>query len=76
MSGQVPEGSGEQGTMEETGCEIICDAPTTLAVKELMMMMIFHYIVSIEISVLLCVESRYPMHIHQLWNLSIHRTIL
>ena len=23
---QVPEGSGEQGTMEETGCEINCDA--------------------------------------------------
>ena len=30
---QVPEGSGEQGKMEETGCEIICDAPTILAVK-------------------------------------------
>ena len=30
---QVPEGCGEQGTMEETGCEIICGAPTTLAVK-------------------------------------------
>ena len=36
---QVPEGSGEQGKMEKTGCEI-CDAPTTLAVKGLMMMMI------------------------------------
>ena len=30
---QVPEGSWEQGKMDETGCEIICDAPTTLAVK-------------------------------------------
>ena len=30
---QVLEGSGEQGKMEETGCEIICGAPTTLAVK-------------------------------------------
>ena len=30
---QVPEGSGEQRKMEETGCEIICGAPTTLAVK-------------------------------------------
>ena len=30
---QVPEGSGEQGKMEGTGCEIICDAPATLAVK-------------------------------------------
>ena len=29
----VPEGSGEQGKMVETGCEIICGAPTTLAVK-------------------------------------------
>ena len=30
---QVPEGSEEQGNMEETGCKIICGAPTTLAVK-------------------------------------------
>ena len=30
---QVPDGSGEQGKMEETGCEIICGAPTTLVVK-------------------------------------------
>ena len=30
---QVPEGSGEQGKMEETGCEIICGAPTTLTIK-------------------------------------------
>ena len=36
---QVKEGSGEQGKMEETGREIICGAPTTLAVKGLMMMM-------------------------------------
>ena len=35
---QVPEGRGEQGKMEKTGCKIICGAPTTLAVKELMMM--------------------------------------
>ena len=27
------EGSGEQGKMEETGCEVICGAPTALAVK-------------------------------------------
>ena len=31
---QVPEGSGEQRKIEETGCEIICGAPTTLAVKD------------------------------------------
>ena len=37
---QVPEGSGELGKMEKTGCKIICGAPTTLAVKGLMMMMI------------------------------------
>ena len=30
---QVLEGSGEQGKMEENGCEIICGAPTTPAVK-------------------------------------------
>ena len=36
---QVPEGSGEQGKMEKTGCKIICGAPTTHAVKGLMMMM-------------------------------------
>ena len=37
---QVTESSGEQGKMEENVCEIICGAPTTLAVKGLMMMMI------------------------------------
>ena len=36
---QVPEGSGEQGKMEEAGCKIICGAPATLAVKGLMMIM-------------------------------------
>ena len=30
---QVLEGSGEQGRMEETGCEIICGAPTIPEVK-------------------------------------------
>ena len=30
---QVPEGRGEQRKMEETDCEIICGAPTTLEVK-------------------------------------------
>ena len=30
---QVPEGSGEQGRMKETGCEIICGAPATFTVK-------------------------------------------
>ena len=35
---QVPESSGKQRKMEETGCEIIWGAPTTLAVKGWMMM--------------------------------------
>ena len=30
---QVPEGSEEQEKTEETGCKIICGAPTTLAVN-------------------------------------------
>ena len=30
---QAPTGSGEQRKMEETGCLIICDAPTTLPVE-------------------------------------------
>ena len=30
---QVPEGSEEYEKIEETGCEIICGVPTTLAVK-------------------------------------------
>ena len=37
---QVPEGNGEQGKIEKTGCKIICGAPATLAVKRLMMRMI------------------------------------
>ena len=44
---QVPEGSGEQGKMEKTGCKIICGAPTTLVVKELMMMMNFSPVFSL-----------------------------
>ena len=37
---QVPEGSEEQGKWRKLASEIICGAPTTLAVKGLMMMMI------------------------------------
>ena len=36
---QVPEGGGEQGKTEKTGCEIFFGAPMILAVKGLMMMM-------------------------------------
>ena len=44
---QVPEGSGEQGKMEKTGCRIICGAPTTFAVEGLMMMMMMMFPASI-----------------------------
>ena len=37
---QVPEGSGEHGKIEKTGCKIIC--PTTLMVKGLMMMLMMN----------------------------------
>ena len=30
---QVAEGSGEQGKMEEAGCEIMCGVPATLTIK-------------------------------------------
>ena len=40
---QVPEGSGEQGKMEETGCEIICGAPTMMMMKKMMMMILFQF---------------------------------
>ena len=30
---EVSKGNGEERKMEETGCEIICGVPTTLAVK-------------------------------------------
>ena len=36
---RVPEGSGEQGKMEKTGCKFICGARTTIVVKGLMMIM-------------------------------------
>ena len=31
---RVPEGGGAQRKMEETGCKVICGAPTILALKE------------------------------------------
>ena len=41
---KVPEGSGEHGKMEETGCKIICGAPTTFVVKGQIVMMMIVYI--------------------------------
>ena len=54
---QVPEGSGEQGKMEKAGSKIICGAPTTLAVKGLMMMMMMMYTISSSV----CLPLR---HVH------------
>ena len=48
---QVPEGSGEQGKMEKTGCKIICGAPETLAVKGLMMLMMNQYVFALLVEV-------------------------
>ena len=56
---QVPEGSGEQGKMEKTGCKIICGAPTTLAVKGLMMMMMMMMMM---INTRACVKCTYISH--------------
>ena len=36
---QIPKGGGEQGKIEKIGSKMICGAPTTLALKGLMMMM-------------------------------------
>ena len=58
---QVPEGSGEQGKMEKTGCKIICGAPTTLAVKKLMMMMILGY----GCTELLCTQNRHLVEAYE-----------
>ena len=44
---QVPKGSGEQGKIEEIGRKIICGAPMTLAVKELMLMMMMMKLVDL-----------------------------
>ena len=45
---QVPEGNGEQGKMAKTGCKITCGAPTTLAVKGLMMVMMMNILMQFE----------------------------
>ena len=66
---QVPESSGEQGKMEETGCKIICDAPTTLMVKGQVMLMVNSYSLQFSLSSslsLTCMHMcRHPhKHIH------------
>ena len=59
---QVPEGSGEQGKMEKTGCKIICGAPTTLMVKGLMMMMMMMMMMMIWTRLESEVSSQYCGH--------------
>ena len=70
---QVPEGSGEQGKMEKTDCKIICGAPTTLAVKGLMMMMMMRNI--LYLSVLLCMENEAFYH-DQKYIIPVHPFVL
>ena len=50
---QVPERSGKQGKMEETGCKIICGAPATLAVKGLVMMMVMMMVMTVMMMVMM-----------------------
>ena len=54
---QVPEGSGEQGKMEKTGYKIICGAPTTLAVKGLIIMMMMMMILSVQRTIIQSLNS-------------------
>ena len=70
---QVPEGSGEQGKIEKTGCKITCGAPTTLAVKGLMMMMMMRNI--LYLSVLLCMENEAFYH-DQKYIIPVHPFVL
>ena len=54
LSGQAwsspsPRGQWRTGKMEETGCKIICGAPTILVVKELVMMMMIMMLMKIVI---------------------------
>ena len=54
---KVSDGNGEQGKMEETGCEIICGAQTTFTLKEqmrMMMMKVFVFYVGLMIFGFLC----------------------
>ena len=76
---QVPEGSGELGEMEETGCEIISGAPTTLAGKGLMMMMMVMMIMMMVVLVVVVVIMMMMMMIMmmiRLWVASSQTTRL
>ena len=62
---QVPEGSGGQGKIEKTGCKIICGAPTTLAVKGLMMMVMMVMMMMMMMMVQLCKHMEDKLHVDQ-----------
>ena len=60
---QIPERSGEQGKMEKAGCKIICGAPTTLAVKGLMMMVMVMMMMMMMVQ--LCKHMEDKLHVDQ-----------
>ena len=62
---QIPERSGEQGKMEKAGCKIICGAPTTLAVKGLMMMVMMVMMMMMMMMVQLCKHMEDKLHVDQ-----------
>ena len=59
---QIPERSGEQGKMEKAGCKIILGAPTTLAVKGLMVMVM---VMMMMMMVQLCKHMENKLHVDQ-----------
>ena len=62
---QIPERSGEQGKMEKAGCKIIFGAPTTLAVKGLMMMVMVMMMMMMMMMVQLCKHMENKLHVDQ-----------
>ena len=64
---QVQEGSGEQGEMEETDCEIICGVPTTLMIKGQMKMCLSDiYLLPDKTTLILCSYTHTHTHTHTL----------
>ena len=76
---KVPEGSGEQDKVEKTGCKIVCGAPTTFAVKGLMMMMMMSPEGVSRCSPFLC-STRYTtlqmVYTYLLIGLNVHSNLL
>ena len=71
---QVPEGSGEQGNMEKTGCKIICGAPTILAVKGLMMiiMMMMMMMLMVVVVVVVVMIMMMMMMVMMMMMMNVH----